>query len=364
MERDVIQAFLDHLNNQHQRIQFTIELEEDNQLPFLDTLVCVENDRTISTKIYRKKTHTNQYLHFNSNHHTRQKVGIVSTLKKRLELVTKEEDKKEEESFLEDAFGACGYPDWVTKRKNKENKEKEKHQYAGRVSMPYTKGLSERISREMKKHNISVIHKPTATLKNILCSKAKDRLDPMDKPGALYHIKCSAHNVDYVGETGKQTKQRMYQHRVIPHKDFKKSHSLIEPPKENQNDIQGTRKSSRNTQRKDYKAMHSGSDIMITVGSTVVSEHMALHDHQEGDVTFKLLDFERNWSKRTWKEKIAINKLRPSLNGNEGHYISPIFDPVPSKYCADIGPRPDDVTASRASSDRQGNATSQVEKGR
>ena len=364
MERDFIQAFLDHLNNQHQRIQFTIELEEDNQLPFLDTLVCVENDRTISTKIYRKKTHTNQYLHFNSNHHTRQKVGIVSTLKKRLELVTKEEDKKEEESFLEDAFGACGYPDWVTKRKRKENKEKEKHQYAGRVSMPYTKGLSERISREMKKHNISVIHKPTATLKNILCSKAKDRLDPMDKPGALYHIKCSAHNVDYVGETGKQTKQRMYQHRVIPHKDFKKSHSLIEPPKENQNDIQGTRKSSRNTQRKDYKAMHSGSDIMITVGSTVVSEHMALHDHQEGDVTFKLLDFEWNWSKRTWKEKIAINKLRPSLNGNEGHYISPIFDPVPSKYCADIGPRPDDVTASRASSDRQGNATSQVEKGR
>ena len=96
--------------------------------------------------------------------------------------------------------------------------------------------------------------------------------------------------------------------------------------------------------------------LKIAVGSTVVSEHMALHDHQEGDVTFKLLDFERNWSKRTWKEKIAINKLRPSLNGNEGQYISPIFDPVPSKFCADIGPRPNDVTASRASSDCQGNA--------
>ena len=103
--------------------------------------------------------------------------------------------------------------------------------------MPYTKGLSERISRKMKKHNIDVVHKPTATLKNILCSKAKDRLDPMDKPGAIYHIKCSAHNVEYVGETGKQTKQRMYQHRVIPHKDFKRSHSLIEPPKENQNEL-------------------------------------------------------------------------------------------------------------------------------
>ena len=147
--------------------------------------------------------------------------------------------------------------------------------------MPYTKGLSERISREMKKHNISVIYKPTATLKNILCSKAKDRLDPMDLPGALYHIRYSAHNVDYVGETGKQTNQRMYQHRVITHKDFKKSHSLIEPPKENRKNIQGTRKSSRNVQRRDYKAMYNGSDIMITVGSTGVLEHMALHDHQE-----------------------------------------------------------------------------------
>ena len=67
---------------------------------------------------------------------------------------------------------------------------------------------------------------------------------------------------------------------------------------------------------------------MITVGSTIVSEYMALRDYQEKDVTYKLLDFERNWSKRTWKEKIAINKLLPSLNGNEGHYISPIFDPV------------------------------------
>ena len=139
---------------------------------------------------------------------------------------------------------------------------------------------TERGKRTKRKKKINM----RVTLKNILCSKAKDRLDPMDLPGALYHIRYSAHNVDYVGETGKQTKQRMYQHRVITHKDFKKSHSLIEPPKENRKNIQGTRKSSRNVQRRDYKAMYNGSDIMITVGSTGVLEHMALHDHQEGDV--------------------------------------------------------------------------------
>ena len=83
MLKTLIQSFLDHLNNQHLRIKFTMEKEKDGQLPFLDSLLCVEEDRSISTKIYQKKTHTDQYLHFESNHHVRQKVGIVSEEKNR-----------------------------------------------------------------------------------------------------------------------------------------------------------------------------------------------------------------------------------------------------------------------------------------
>ena len=67
---------------------------------------------------------------------------------------------------------------------------------------------------------------------------------------------------------------------------------------------------------------------------------------------------------RLSKEKIAINKLSSNLNGNEGHYISPIFDTVPSKYSADIRLRPADVTKTWAISKRQGNTNAQVEKGR
>ena len=114
----------------------------------------------------------------------------MSTLKKRLDLVTKEEGKKEEERTIEKAFSACDYPDWVTKRKNKGNTNqwREKYQFAGRITMPYTKGLSERISHKMKNHNIDFVHKPTATLMNILCSKAKDHLDPMKKAEALQYL--------------------------------------------------------------------------------------------------------------------------------------------------------------------------------
>ena len=74
---------------------------------------------TFSTNVYRKKTHTNQYLNFNSNHHLSQKVGTVSILMKRLELITNEDDKEKEENIVQEAFKACDYPDWTLKKKRR-----------------------------------------------------------------------------------------------------------------------------------------------------------------------------------------------------------------------------------------------------
>ncbi|XP_067670964.1 uncharacterized protein [Haliotis asinina] len=73
-------ALLQHLNQQHPRIQFTFETESNSQLPFLDVLVTRTTDNTIQTSVYRKPTHTDQYLHFDSNHSLRTKTGIISTL--------------------------------------------------------------------------------------------------------------------------------------------------------------------------------------------------------------------------------------------------------------------------------------------
>ena len=78
--------------------------------------------------------------------------------------------------------------------------------------------------------------------------------------------------------------------------------------------------------------MNSGSHQRLTVGDTAVSEHMALNDHKEGDIEIKLLDFEPHWKKRLIKETIAISKLKPDLNGNEGKYLSAIYDLIPSKF--------------------------------
>ena len=53
-----IQDFTDHINSQSKHIKFTIEAEQGSELPFLDTMVIVNEDNMLNTKIYHKHTHT------------------------------------------------------------------------------------------------------------------------------------------------------------------------------------------------------------------------------------------------------------------------------------------------------------------
>ena len=61
--------FLEHLNGVHKNIQFTMEIEEDGHLPFLDIDIYKKADGSLGHKVYRKPTHTNLYLHQLSQHH-------------------------------------------------------------------------------------------------------------------------------------------------------------------------------------------------------------------------------------------------------------------------------------------------------
>ena len=65
------------------------------------------------------------------------------------------------------------------------------------------------------------------------------------------------------------------------------------------------------------------------MGSTPVTEHLALMEHEEGDIVYKTIGKERYRRRREIKEAIEIKRWKPNLNLDEGkHYIAPIYNSV------------------------------------
>ena len=61
-------AFFDYINSQNPHIKFTCEPKVNGQLAFLDTKITRKEGGSLDVTIYRKPTHTDQYLHFDSHH--------------------------------------------------------------------------------------------------------------------------------------------------------------------------------------------------------------------------------------------------------------------------------------------------------
>ena len=115
IKRGETQNLTDHLNTVDETgsIKFTHEEERDGCIPFLDTLIVRKPDKSVKLLVYRKKTHTDQYLHFSSHHPLQHKLGVIRTLLDRgNDIVTEEVDRQKEEQHIVEAFTRCGYPEW------------------------------------------------------------------------------------------------------------------------------------------------------------------------------------------------------------------------------------------------------------
>ena len=215
-------------------IKFTYEQESEGSIPFLDTLITRKQDGSVKLSIYRKKTHTDQYLQFSSHHPLHQKLGVVRTLLDRCDsIVTEQHDKDSEENNIKGALSTCGYPDWTFKKVKLEkatpktdtkNSTADRDKSKGLVVLPYVEGLSEKVSRTFKKHGFSTALKPHRTIRSLLVHP-KDKLTPLQKADAVYEIPCSDCNKTYVGETGRLFETRINEHKKDVEKLEKKHYT-------------------------------------------------------------------------------------------------------------------------------------------
>ena len=83
-------------------IQFAMEDPKgDGSTSFLDTLGSPGSNNTLMTSVHRNPTHTDQYLHWGSNHNLSAKYSIYRTLAHRTRVVsTSQPALKQEEDHI------------------------------------------------------------------------------------------------------------------------------------------------------------------------------------------------------------------------------------------------------------------------
>ena len=214
------EEFLEYLNSIDQQIQFTAENQrEDGAMPFLDILVSPGRDGSLSTSVYRKPTHTDLYLQWESHHTLSSKYSVIGTLQHRANTICSNTQLlHKEEKHLHQALKRCQYPTWALNKIKHKMRNPGTRTTANRNSnimqrsymvVPYYAGLSENIQNIGRKFGVQVHCKGGTAIKNLLMAP-KDK-DPMLKlSGVIYRYHCDRVDCDeeYIGESSRTFGER------------------------------------------------------------------------------------------------------------------------------------------------------------
>ena len=289
LKKDHKEEFLHHINSVDPSIQFTTEEQkEDGSMPFLDILVTPQEDRTLTSKVYRKPTHTDQYLQWDSHHNLACKYSVINTLTHRAKAVYSNPQLLTEElNHLESALSKCKYPRWafqkvLKEQKGKKNKRKERNtitQKRCHIVVPYTKGLCESYKSICSKYGVQAYFRGGNTLKNLLMF-SKDKDEMRKQSNIIYWYRCGRTECDdeYIGESARTFEERFKEHLKAP---------------------------------------------------SPIYEHDNTTGHKTSVENFKIIGREGHGISRTIQEAIYIRVNNPTLNRNVGKYNLPhIWDKV------------------------------------
>ena len=183
--------------------------------------------------IYRKSTHTDRYLDFNSHHEYKEKVSAANTLLHRaLNLPSSESGKALETNRISSTLRSNGYPkktiSEIINKKLATNaapnhiptpedlvrmffRWADPENNNNFVVLPYIKGTTEPVLRILKQHDISVSTKPLSTLQSHF-QVPKFRPNPEQQCNVVYRIPCADCPWSYIGETKRSFETRKKEH--------------------------------------------------------------------------------------------------------------------------------------------------------
>ena len=167
----------------------------------------------VSAHVFRKPTHTDLYLQWDSHHTLTSKYSMIGTLQHRAQTICSNPQLvQKEEQHQKNALKKCKYPTWTLNRIQMNTKKQDRNQVPttrtkikkSYIVVPYYSGLSESIKIIDSKFGVQVYFKGGTTIKNLLMSPKNN--DPIQKQsGVIYRYQCDRVDCDeeYIGESSR-----------------------------------------------------------------------------------------------------------------------------------------------------------------
>ncbi|XP_044760791.1 uncharacterized protein LOC123318241 [Coccinella septempunctata] len=214
--KEQTQTTLNYFNSYSENLQFTLEVEDpEHSVPFLDTKAQRE-DNIIKLKWYRKETHSNKMIHYNSNHSMNMKINVIKQMKKRMSRICHESHVKEGIRKLFTIFEENGYPCGMLNKLLFSSHETEDQrpeivdtpEQTHYASYPNINGLTNKLKNIFKQDNIKIAVYNQKTVGK-LYTKLKDPIPTKLKSNVVYELKCEDCENKYIGQTSQWLKSRL-----------------------------------------------------------------------------------------------------------------------------------------------------------
>ena len=252
---EALTDYLNFLNSRHSSIQFTIERSDmTGSIPYLDTLIRVEEDGSFSTELYIKPMAAPIILPFDSAHAKTTKIAVLkSQITRAIRIGSDGPAKERGIDKMKRLFTLNGYPDKIIKehiriekkkhearrettreqqeqrrRQRKENRKRKTH-----IRLPF---ISDRVAAQVRRVTrnsglpVEIAWTNGNTLKKQL---TRSRLNPLPCPSGnrrcyschaglknkcstknvVYELKCDQCGDTYIGETSRPVRLRYNEHR-------------------------------------------------------------------------------------------------------------------------------------------------------
>lgn len=272
VKKDAITDTLNTLNSFHSQIQFTMEKENNNRLPYLDVTI-IRQGNLLKLDWYQKPTASGRLINFYSKHPKRVIINTATNFIRRVLNISDKEYHKTNINKIKDILTMNDFPyktinDLIKKTKNYIPKDEPPKIYKG---ITYIPGLSERIkgSNIYDTDKFNLAPKTNNTL-NKLFHNTKSKLKKEEKSNVIYKIECDGDGSNicpkvYVGTTKTKLKTRLSSHKS----DLK----ALDKPLEQK---------------------------------TALAAHCAQNNHKPNFNTVKILQEETNYSRRFTLEMLHI----------------------------------------------------------